>query len=622
MVRCPGASKSTPGRSLGARPAVADVSVAARERSQQFAGFLEEGVVVAIARAEEPPDVPPRAFRRQRVEHRHHRGCAHAGAQQDDRSLARAEREGAPGRAHIQRIAHPGAIAEVGAGHAVELPLHTHPIAPCARRPGERVAAQDGRRRRLEPDAKHHELAWQGGREWQTVRGLEVQGDHTPALAGDPRDPQRAEARPRRRRARLWGEPGVACLLAAAPLPFEHGLEGTLPAGAERRDAQRPLQFRPGVARQVEECVHLRHRHALRANGHPDDLVPGPDFALLEDAQVEAGPSVRHKQRRHARLIHADADPEACHARLRHLEERFADAIPVADAHLVVGQALDGEVLAELPKGEAAPAKLVLPVAVGSDLVDEHGPLLAAVAGQVALSVAVDVEAPHHPPPRDGRLPDGRVDGPAVPGDVAWEADIHGEQARHRGLLPPPHTRSIVPTFPPPGNSVVLAGSAAVSCRVAFLPTVRHVLPCTTVLPASRVAPSPFRQACVPRRVPNHNSRRLKSLFRESGYGATVPASASAWRAMQGRPSIFRSPYWLQMPSARRRGKTTHDRSPPVRFRSRRRSCSPSRRANRGERASSTAAHRGAPEDRGPRPVDALATIHHCSRRARCAGLA
>ena len=312
----------------------------------------------------------------------------------------------------------------------------------------------------------------------QTLRGLEVQGDHTPALAGDPRDPQRAEARPRRRRARLWGEPGVACLLAAAPLPVEHGLEGSPPAGAERRDAQRPLQFRPGVARQVEECVHLRDRHALRANGHLDDLVPGPDFALLEDAQVEAGPAVRHEQRRHARLIHADADPVAGHARLRHLEDRFADAIPVADAHLVVGQALDGEVLAELPEGEVAPAKLVLPVAVGSDLVDEHGTLLAAVAGQVALSVAVDVEAPHHPPPRDGRLPDGRVDGPAVPGDVAREADVHGEQARHRGLLPPPtrgpsyrrsHRLVTLLSSRDPLPSVAVSRSfrrSAMSCRV------------------------------------------------------------------------------------------------------------------------------------------------------------
>ncbi len=51
---------------LGAWPAVANVGVAARERSQQVAGFLEERVVFAIARAEEraeePPDVSPRAL--------------------------------------------------------------------------------------------------------------------------------------------------------------------------------------------------------------------------------------------------------------------------------------------------------------------------------------------------------------------------------------------------------------------------------------------------------------------------------------------------------------------------------------------------------------------------------
>ena len=76
----------------------------------------------------------------------------------------------------------------------------------------------------------------------------------------------------------------------------------------------------------------------------------------------------------------------------RDLEDRGADPVAVADADLVVAQPLDGEVLAELAVDEVVAAELALPVAVGVELVDEHGPLLAAVPGQVALAVAVDVE--------------------------------------------------------------------------------------------------------------------------------------------------------------------------------------------------------------------------------------
>jgi hypothetical protein len=106
---------------------------------------------------------------------------------------------------------------------------------------------------------------------------------------------------------------------------------------------------------QVEERVHLRDRHALGAFGDSDDLVAGAALALLAHAQVEAGPAMRHEQRGHPGLVHADADPVAGDARLRHLEERSADAMLVANTHLVVGQAIDREVLAELPKSEAAP---------------------------------------------------------------------------------------------------------------------------------------------------------------------------------------------------------------------------------------------------------------------------
>ena len=47
-------------------------------------------------------------------------------------------------------------------------------------------------------------------------------------------------------------------------------------------------------------------------------------------------------------------------------------------------------------------AQLALPVAVGLGLVDVHGAVLAAVADEVGLPVAVDVEPPDRDPPGTG----------------------------------------------------------------------------------------------------------------------------------------------------------------------------------------------------------------------------
>jgi len=98
----------------------------------------------------------------------------------------------------------------------------------------------------------------------------------------------------------------------------------------------------------------------------------------------------------------------------------------IADADLVVGQAFDGEVLAELTIGEVGSAKLALPIAVGFDLVDEDGAVLAAMPRQIALAVAVDVEPPDHPPALHRFFPDAGVDRLALPHDVARQPDIQG----------------------------------------------------------------------------------------------------------------------------------------------------------------------------------------------------
>ena len=149
----------------------------------------------------------------------------------------------------------------------------------------------------------------------------------------------------------------------------------------------------------------------MAAHSGPDDLVAGPHQPFGDHPQIEAWAVMGDQQCGQFRLAEPHADPEACHARLRDLELRLADPIAIADADLVIAETFDGEVLAELAELEVVAAEVVLPVAVGLDLVDQDGPLLAAVPVQVALAVSVDVEPAHHPRPLDCVLPDSGVHG-------------------------------------------------------------------------------------------------------------------------------------------------------------------------------------------------------------------
>ena len=186
------------------------------------------------------------------------------------------------------------------------------------------------------------------------------------------------------------------------------------------------------MTRRVQQGVHLGDGHALRAFGDQDDRVAGADVAFLEDAEVEARPSAGGQQGRHLRLVHANPDAVAGDARLGDLEQGRADPVAVADADLVVRQSLDGEVLAELPVDEIAAAQPLLPVAIRFDLIDEDRALLSAVAGEIALAVALDVEPPDAATSLHRLLPDAGAHRPSAPLDVARQPDVDREQPGHR----------------------------------------------------------------------------------------------------------------------------------------------------------------------------------------------
>ena len=238
------------------------------------------------------------------------------------------------------------------------------------------------------------------------------------------------EAGPGRRRARD-GQAGIA----RTGLSVEQGAERRLPAGAERGDPERSEQLLPRVPGEVEQRVDFGNRHLLVSGGDLEDLVARLHLALFEHAEVEAGAAVRDQQRRNARILHAQSDAITGDARLGDLEQRGADPVAVADADLGVAQPVDREVLAELPVDEVASSQLLLPVAVGVDLVDEDGSLLAAVPGEITLAVALHVEPADTARASDGVLEDAREDGLALPRHVLRHADVDRHQRAHRSHL-------------------------------------------------------------------------------------------------------------------------------------------------------------------------------------------
>ena len=315
---------------------------------------------------------------------------------------------------------------QIATGGAGGFALDSDPVVTGIGRSREGVVPKQRPRLALGLDSQREVLAGTCGGERRPVRVVEPDGDHGVALSLDSGHGQPAETGPGRRRAGRC-QTGVA----APGFSFEQGAEGGLPARAEGRDPQRSEQLLTRVSGEVEQPVDLGGRHLFRARGELEDLVSRLDLALSEHAEVEAGPAMGDEQGGNARVVHANAHAVTGDARLRDFEDGGADLVAVADAHFVVAQSLDGEVLAELPVDEVASSELALPVPIGVDLVDEHGALLAAVPGGIALTVAVEVEPAHPARTGDGILEHAGEDGPPLPGHVLRQADVHGQQRSH-----------------------------------------------------------------------------------------------------------------------------------------------------------------------------------------------
>jgi hypothetical protein len=161
---------------------------------------------------------------------------------------------------------------------------------------------------------------------------------------------------------------------------------------------------------EIQEGIGVGHAEVGASRG-PDDLVAGLDLSLTDDAHVETGTAVADEKGWQLRLTETEAHAIAADPRLGELELGLTDAIAVADADLVVGQAIDGEVLADLTVAQAVATEVLLPMSVGLELVHQDGSLLATVAVQAALSVPIDVAPPDHRGAVDRLLPDTRAQG-------------------------------------------------------------------------------------------------------------------------------------------------------------------------------------------------------------------
>jgi hypothetical protein len=165
------------------------------------------------------------------------------------------------------------------------------------------------------------------------------------------------------------------------------------------------------------------------------DVIAGTNFSFLQNAKVESWPVMGHEQRWHTRLIHANTNAVARHARLRHFKFSATDAVSIADTNFIIKKSVDGEVLSELAESKIVAAQKLLPVMVRIHLVDEYCAVLTAMTGEIGLRITIDIERAHHSSSGNRRFPDGGSDRFAVPCHVPREADIYRKQSGHAYLI-------------------------------------------------------------------------------------------------------------------------------------------------------------------------------------------
>ena len=206
---------------------------------------------------------------------------------------------------------------------------------------------------------------------------------------------------------------------------LEHCLERTLPTLAKCRNLQCALQLLAGLSWQIQESVNLGHTHSLWTISNFYDVIARPNFSFLQGAKVESWSVMRYEQRRHVRLVHADAHAVACDSWLRYLQYSTTDAVSITNADLMIRKSFDSEVFSELAEGKVIPSENAFPVVIRVHLINKNRALLSTMTGEIALRIANNIEREYHSSAFHRRFPDPRMDGLPVPCHVARETNIY-----------------------------------------------------------------------------------------------------------------------------------------------------------------------------------------------------
>ncbi len=288
----------------------------------------------------------------------------------------------------------------------------------------QRIAAQNQRFVRIDEQPQDNKLTRLTDGKRLPVDRRQNERSYAIAFFMHLRDSHLSKTRPSWR-VFLIGESRIPDRSFGVQVLLEHCLERTLPTLAQCGNLQRALQLLARVSRQIQEGVNLGHSDSLGTVSSFYNIVIRRDSPFLQYAKVESWSAMFYKKRRHARFIHADAYSVARHAWLRYLKYCVTNAILIADADLVVGQPLNGEVFSELAESKIVAAQELLPVVIRVHLINKNGTLFSAMTGEIGLAVAINIELAHHLPPLDGTLPDRGADSLAVPRHVARKTDVY-----------------------------------------------------------------------------------------------------------------------------------------------------------------------------------------------------
>src|SRR5277367_879701 len=194
------------------------------------------------------------------------------------------------------------------------------------------------------------------------------------------------------------------------------------------------------MVRGIEQRINFSDRDLVECLRDLLNFVSSTNFALRDDTAIEPWPVMRNNQSRHLRIIHSNSETIAGDTRLSYFKDRSADRVSVPNANLIVGETFHGEILSKLSVLEVISAEFALPIPVGFELINHNGTMFTAVAFEIALAIAVQIEPPSKDAPGDRAFPDRGADDFALPRNLAWQADINRQKFWHwKGC---PNTRS------------------------------------------------------------------------------------------------------------------------------------------------------------------------------------